>query len=278
MRLLDGNRLELDAIVLDEDDAIRLLGPAFERPPPASDKSTASMDLGLIGESTSPWVLESRQTIINSFGGIYHPTGQSLEEAFWRTLIGDTGPFFERPAPAVYGTYYLYFLWGDKEAAIRAVLGLCGYPIEGLPVEGLPADPGERIRLSSQWATAAQRCCLSRRLAATNSDFIGIVPPETTLGDRIAIIPGVSTPFIVRPIQEPTTGCGQPEFELVGECYVHGMMRDGERANPLLSNLAAASSGITKQRKLIRFHYARTKYERLELSSSRTQRREFSPG
>lgn len=137
LRPLDGNRLELDVIVLDENDMIRHLGPAFERPSPSSDKSTASMDLG-------------------------------LEEAFWRTLIGDTVPFFERPAPAVYGIYYLDFLWGDKEAAIQGVLGLGGYPIEGQP-----ADPGERIRLSSQWATTAQRCYLSRRLAATNSGFIG---------------------------------------------------------------------------------------------------------
>lgn len=113
LRPLDGNRLELDVIVLDENDMIRHLGPVFERPPPSSDKSTTFMDLG-------------------------------LKEAFWRTLIGNIVPFFKRLAPAVYGIYYLDFLWGDKEVAIQAVLGLSGYPIEGQP-----ADPGERIRLLS---------------------------------------------------------------------------------------------------------------------------------
>jgi hypothetical protein len=144
MQLRNGNRPELDAIVLDDDDAIRLLRPAFKRPSAASDKSTISMNLGLMEARTPPWVLESRQLVINCFGGIYHPTGQPLEEAFWRTLVGDTGPFFERPAPAVYGTYYRDFLQGSNKVDIfRALFSLKGN------IEGLPADPGDRARLSS---------------------------------------------------------------------------------------------------------------------------------
>ena len=50
---------------------------------------------------------------------------------------------------------------------------------------------------------------------------IGVLPNDAACGDRIALLLGGRTPFVLRPV------AGTREYELVGACYVHGIM-DGE--------------------------------------------------
>ena len=54
-----------------------------------------------------------------------------------------------------------------------------------------------------------------------------VTPREcaTREGDRICVVRGCVTPFVIRPVGEKLEG--QVCWELVGECYVHGLM-DGE--------------------------------------------------
>jgi len=55
--------------------------------------------------------------------------------------------------------------------------------------------------------------CVSRR------GFISQVPLHTRIGDTIFIPLGSAIPFIIRPKQN------QPDrYEMIGECYVHGIM------------------------------------------------------
>lgn len=49
------------------------------------------------------------------------------------------------------------------------------------------------------------------------------VPPLSRVGDEVCVLFGMEVPFILRPVP----GSSSLEYELVGECYVHGMM-DGE--------------------------------------------------
>ena len=50
---------------------------------------------------------------------------------------------------------------------------------------------------------------------------MGLVPRTAQVGDEICVFLGGYVSFVVRRIH------GKEEFELVGECYVHGIM-DGE--------------------------------------------------
>lgn len=56
--------------------------------------------------------------------------------------------------------------------------------------------------------------------ATTKNGYAGIVPGATQPGDRVFLPYGAKVPFIIRPL------AGQPSahHELVGECYIHGIM------------------------------------------------------
>ncbi|KAK1640011.1 hypothetical protein BDP81DRAFT_446409 [Colletotrichum phormii] len=62
-----------------------------------------------------------------------------------------------------------------------------------------------------------------RRLA-TSAKYLGFVPPETRAGDRIAILIGCSVPVVLRDVGHLH---GMPVWQLVGECYIDGIM-EGE--------------------------------------------------
>lgn len=62
-----------------------------------------------------------------------------------------------------------------------------------------------------------------RRLA-TSRKYLGFVPPDTEVGDRIAILFGCSVPVVLR---DAGLFHGRPAWALVGECYVDGLM-EGE--------------------------------------------------
>lgn len=71
-----------------------------------------------------------------------------------------------------------------------------------------------------QWtAYEAMAVCKGRRFFTTPKGFMGLAPDIAQVGDKICLISGCCTPFIIRP--DGTNFC------LVGESYVHGVM-DGE--------------------------------------------------
>ncbi|KAI1438830.1 heterokaryon incompatibility protein-domain-containing protein [Xylaria sp. CBS 124048] len=70
---------------------------------------------------------------------------------------------------------------------------------------------------------------LERRLCVTKNGYVGLVPSLTRIGDRVGIFYGGDTPYLVRPETNANTEeeASVLRCELVGECYMHGMM-DGE--------------------------------------------------
>lgn len=66
----------------------------------------------------------------------------------------------------------------------------------------------------------AQEMMRTRRFFVTGDKCMGFAPGIAQKDDRIAIMCGCSTPFMIR---ETDTG----DWKLVGDCYVHGLM-DGE--------------------------------------------------
>jgi hypothetical protein len=65
------------------------------------------------------------------------------------------------------------------------------------------------FRLPSHWR--------SRRFITTTKGFAGLAPVSCRSGDVICVILGCRTPIILRPVDE--------HFEIVGEAYVHGVMK-----------------------------------------------------
>ena len=59
-----------------------------------------------------------------------------------------------------------------------------------------------------------------RRLFATEQGYIGLGPDEMQKGDHVYILSGGNLPYILRPVSGPRPRT----FELVGDCYLQGIM------------------------------------------------------
>ena len=64
----------------------------------------------------------------------------------------------------------------------------------------------------------------TRVIFTTKRGLIGIGPPYIQAGDLLCIIIGAQTPFLVRKRMSPISEKAAPVYELVGDCYVHGLM------------------------------------------------------
>ena len=77
----------------------------------------------------------------------------------------------------------------------------------------------ERIRADlnvfTTAASAGHAAC--RSVCVTTAGRLSLVPPVAKVGDMICIIPRGDTPYVI-------SDCGQGHFNLVGECYVQGIM------------------------------------------------------
>ncbi|KAK4158933.1 heterokaryon incompatibility protein-domain-containing protein [Cladorrhinum sp. PSN259] len=233
LRVLAGETImvEMDAIVMEGGQVLHLTSE-FQRPVVATRDRSDGVDLSLMDKRTGPWVLEALSMVCQQLGDVmktvYRHTSQPLEEVFWRTLITDSGFYnadgittksYTRPAPVAYGAFFREYMRLFSSMSIRADHDEQYFS---------PGDPLDRIQKFSLWVTSMQARCLSRRLAVTEQGFMALVPPNTQMGDRIAIIPGVITPMIVRPIGRLEESENTLVFSLVGECYVHGLMDAGE--------------------------------------------------
>ena len=79
----------------------------------------------------------------------------------------------------------------------------------------------------------AHELCNGRHLFTTVSSYMGLAPGPAPRRDqlrlepdRVCVIPGGCTPFILRPVAD-----GPDHFRLVGECFIYGLM-DGEAFDP----------------------------------------------
>lgn len=171
----------------------------------------------------------------------YSTSSQGNEEAYKRTIVGDRTPT-SRPAPLdfyikdgkLFETQHT-IMWArligkDLGAEVSAkVKGMWPDLWDG----NLDGD-GElmsQLWIQNTWflpyAKAIREVCGGRKFMVTKTGWIGVVPPGTRVGDEVRIVMGAQTPFVMRPIEGVGEGIEERCFELVGECYVHGMM-DGE--------------------------------------------------
>ncbi|RYP27186.1 hypothetical protein DL767_007779 [Monosporascus sp. MG133] len=145
-------------------------------------------------------------------------------ECFWRTLIGDRTET-ERPAPGEAGQ--LYTRWVEN---MRALL-TCD-------VSKL-SDVDRIVPHLTAWNDLLWQCAVGRRVCLTKRSHMGMVPMGARAGDTVAFLYEAATPFVLREVEggpgsrghdHPPTSLTKATsglYELIGECYVHGVM-DGE--------------------------------------------------
>jgi len=87
----------------------------------------------------------------------------------------------------------------------------------------LHADAEERRKYHERLKETTR----GRRLFRTYSGQLGIGPDDIRAGDRIAVLYGGRTPFILRPFHVVGVQDSEKYFcELIGDCYIHNMMDD----------------------------------------------------
>jgi hypothetical protein len=60
----------------------------------------------------------------------------------------------------------------------------------------------------------------------TEKGYIGLAPWNATCGDKVSVVLGAYTPFLLR------QRAGTDEYVLIGESYISGLM-NGEALNPV---------------------------------------------
>jgi hypothetical protein len=144
-----------------------------------------------------------------------YPTGEDHLTVYWRTLCTNITPNGPEKAAAAFqrwrrrfrGARVLNIFRRNSESPLWDWL---------VPLSATLFGKNSNEREFGETLTRT----FFRRLVRTNDGYLGLVPKETQVGDRIALLKGGRTPFIVR-----TRGTA---WELIGECYIHGIMR-GEK-------------------------------------------------
>lgn len=79
----------------------------------------------------------------------------------------------------------------------------------------------------AQYMVDSQRVCSNRKFFVNKTGYIGVGPATLSAGDTCCVLLGATVPFILR----KAGSC----YKLVGECYIHGIMR-GEALKLCQSN------------------------------------------
>ena len=123
---------------------------------------------------------------------------EGRESPFWRILLVDRYWDRHRGSRTCNRTDYEAYQAMGRELADRRL------------VTEVAADYLESFRTAT----------VGRRLFATDQGYIGLGPDEIQKGDHVYILSGGDVPYILRPI----SGHIPRTFELVGDCYLHGIM------------------------------------------------------
>jgi len=151
-------------------------------------------------------------------GTKYWPTGEDILDAYWQTLImGNVGDGYDATKQQFHQWKRLYparipnllnsdwLRWMNLPVglyvSIRGVITAFGHEYRHGPV----------VTFSKKLATT-----LHRRLFKTTKGYIGIGPRSLQKSDAVALFKGGMVPLVIRSLGD--------KWELVGDCYVHGIM------------------------------------------------------
>ena len=138
-------------------------------------------------------------------GKPYH-TGETLSDAFARTLVADT-EMEKNQTPSI--LYDMYTAWSQLY-----IMGL---------QKNLQKDLGFDVSYQGQdnyrYAVLIESVMAGRRFFTTANGYMGIGPFQLEPGDMICILGGARAPCVLRPRRGD-----EEKFQFMGPCYVHGIM------------------------------------------------------
>ncbi|KAK0109539.1 hypothetical protein ONS95_002226 [Cadophora gregata] len=140
---------------------------------------------------------------------VYPPTGENMDEVYWRTLIANKG-MNSAEATSEYALQY-------EE---------CRRFFDTNTLESLTSVE-QLLSLNLYYGCVASLLATSR-VCKTVNGFVGVVPIGAGVGDLVAVFAGGAMPFVLRPTEEIEGG-----FRLLGGCYMHGLMRGEAVQSPL---------------------------------------------
>jgi hypothetical protein len=136
-----------------------------------------------------------------SKGVKYRITYQSLDEAFWRTLICEFDLQGRKPDSSCAEMHEcvrrFHDTWNDSEQFLDSALA--------------PHTYEEYQRLSRRYEFYGRE----KRFFSTSMEFVGWVPKRSQVGDHAFVFPGAKLFYIIR--WEVDT------YELISPAYVHGL-------------------------------------------------------
>jgi hypothetical protein len=193
--------------------------------------------------SQNNWLLMNRwrDEVIptaNDNDGVYQSTGEPALHAFWKTVWArnvETEFFSDEKAfiAAVEGRA-LEWWWRDKDFWKKATSWSTSDDDKDSPKDmwhkGLKAEMEGRMsklrkdrKENMVWVSQADKWLVTtygRKMVLLSKGCIGLVPDSTRETDVIFLFKGAKCPYVVREIPK-----SNQEYQLIGECYVHGMMQ-----------------------------------------------------
>jgi hypothetical protein len=171
---------------------LRAKGKIFDR---VEELQLAGLGAYAAWSSFSKRIEGYRISCATGFSLTKYPTGESVEEALWRSLCWDTGYESSYPAPDEqvdsFREWYRVLMSFNTAEAIEK-------------------------ELNSQENSFLELLNYSSPLCVTAGGYLAAVPYTTEVGDCIAILAEGRFPFVLRPTGD--------HYCFIGPCYVHGIM------------------------------------------------------
>jgi hypothetical protein len=168
----------------------------------------------------------------------WHREKQSLEEAVWRTLIGDK-TVAGRPAPTSCGrsikilTAFVRELQAEGRDMADLLSGLTSlknrYQLEATTERQLEFQRAFEEYTQFEFLVEYGEGSMTFMFAVTERGYVAMVPDVSTVGDTICFLYGAPVPCVLREAERKhgSSDGNKKQYKLVGDAYVHGIM-DGE--------------------------------------------------
>ena len=143
-----------------------------------------------------------------------YPSNSGLFDAFWQTLVARKDDSGRMKAPSDFADIFALLI--DTATGSSPSIPDQPNPKRKLTLRSLDSrSPSSTYRQMQVAFGAAVR---ARVFGTTAKRFMGLFPRGTKVGDEICVFAGGVIPFVVR--RQAISG----SYQLVGECYVHGIM------------------------------------------------------
>jgi hypothetical protein len=154
-------------------------------------------------------ILENWENFAQRHVSDIYPTGEPFDEAFWRTLMGNSDVEGQDIDSIEYDGHFEqgFEVFMEREAKLSRLLN----QKEEAEREDLISQISHPFYLSMMAATYDQVFFIS------SQGYIGLAPSGTRVGDHLCLLLGASVPFILRRAGD--------RFSLVGSVYCHGFMK-----------------------------------------------------